>query len=186
MGPARVRGCHGAAVTGAERRNGRRVALSCDATVFTGMGTLTCRAVDLAEKGIGLNSPHPQKPGQYLRINFTLDGRRWLDADGVVVRQATAGRQHRLGVRFEGLDPASAEALRCYIGHDRAAMEPAGSNQPDPPIPTTAAPRAAQMVEPPPPAKLRGTPRRSVPTTPRKPRPPADLLQRCLDMKKRR
>lgn len=156
-----------------------------------GSRRISCPTVDVGECGIALRSPVPQLPGQFLRINFALGDEsgetRWVDADGVVVRDELRERRHVLGIQFQCLDPATTNALRAYVrGHDSpTGLRPGITASRGA---TRVASRAAQMVEPPPPARVQKVQRPSNPTGTgaTKPRPPADLLQRCLEMKKNR
>ena len=110
-----------------ERRKNPRVPFSAQVTAYAGNDQLPCTALNISMSGIALSAPFARTAGEFVRVQCTVDGVAWLDADAVVVhcRHATGGWQW--GVAFLRVSPTSSESIRQYVD---AQIARAHSTQP--------------------------------------------------------
>jgi hypothetical protein len=162
-----------------------------------GSERVACRTVDVGMGGMALASPVARAPGQFLRVNFHLNGgSRMLDADAVLVRDSPKDSEHIWGLMFQKLDPVMTRWISDYVekGEDpappsppsmpprmatpsatpRAPVSPRGST----PSATPRAPASPQRSRPTPaattfPPRKRPTPARTIPASPPEPEKPS-------------
>jgi len=165
-------------MAGTDRRSSPRATLRGEAIVYVGSERVSCRTVDVGKGGMALASPVGRAPGQFLRVNFHLNGgSRMLDADAVLVRDSPRDDEHIWGLMFQKLDPMMTHWITEYVekGAEPASPRPrARSPQTTAPSPPARAPVSPQRSRPTPaattfPRRKRPTPARTVQAPPPEP-----------------
>lgn len=177
-------------MSGSDRRAAPRVSLDGDAIVFLGSQRVPVRAVNVGGGGMAVAAPMEQSPGQFLRVNFHLDGSsRMYDADAILVRNHPHGGEHIWGLMFQALDPKLQSKVEAFVRdgpqavrsgpHIQASTPPSPAqtrrviaSEPPPPTRMTATARRAAAAEPPPPSRMTAAPRRAAAA---EPPPPARM-----------
>ncbi len=96
-----------------ERRHAPRVPLEGSVVVFSGNERLSCRLLDISQSGLALAADAEQRPGTFLRLQFTLPGDdRPTGADAVVVRHRASGSKVKWGVQLVDPPPELTARLR--------------------------------------------------------------------------
>lgn len=117
---------------GRRGRVGARIPFDAIVEVGTPKGAdFEAQAVDLSEGGMHLRTAYLPELGRRLLCRFDAGGRADVVVEGEVVWAAEAARGGEFGIRFDGVDPQSAEALARLIGYP----EPEDAATPDDPKP---------------------------------------------------
>jgi len=114
-----------------------RVDFTGPAIAYLDNRQLTCTGVNVSSSGMLLFPPERARPGQFLRLIFNLP-HEWIEADALLVREASEQVRYGWGVKFLQIAPHHATELQRYI-LERAGTGKRRPGQP-PPVRTASRP----------------------------------------------